>query len=503
MDACDRTVPEMKQEKATRAAAALLVLIVLFSTGLRLGTLRRPLVGNFATKNVVYAMTARNWVLGKTSLWYPTLDMMRDGRRSLHMMEFPLSVYAAGAAWNRFGGSLDVWGRVASIVSMAAATGILFLFVRRRHGATAALASAAVLAFAPLGILYGCAFILQPSLVLFSVAAFWGMDRWMCSGRAAWWAITLLATAAMILTKVYAGVLLLPLGWTALFEFHPCAARRRVLGLLGLGLAILPPALWYSHAYRTAAPENPEAARVFYSVRHGGKEHLPPHPILRNADYYRRILDDLSGIVLTPIGFTLAVLAVFHPSIRRYAPWLAACGVLLILLPRKFYEMDYYYMIGLPLGAVLAGLGWRTVDQALRRHAAARLPGMVFVFAVFLVLSLRYAAKPTYAIPEEDRAVVEAGAAAQRLSRPEEPILTRHGSGCALLYYCDRPGWILSGDDEDLPETLQEYADGGVRLLVVAGPDTATVRSLLPNLTPLEEGSAYVLYEITGTPPAR
>lgn len=498
----DQIAPNAAQDRMKKTTALLLAAVLLLSTGLRLGTIRRPFVGNFANKSVVYAMNARNWVLGRASLWYPTIDIMRDGRRSLHMIEFPLSAYATGALWHCFGGSLDVWGRLASILCMAAASCVLFVFIRARHGPAAALAGTAVFAFAPLGILYGCGFLLQPSTVLFCVLSFCVLDRWMSSGRAAWWTATAVFTAAMILTKVYAGVLLLPLGWTALFEHGSgVPRRRRILGVLALGLALVPPVFWYAHAYRTAMPENPRSARVFYSVRHGGEDHFPPHPLLKAPDYYRQILDNSAGIVLTPVGFTLALFAVFHPGFRRYVPWAAALAVLLVLLPRKFHEMDYYYMIFLPLGALLAGLGWQTIDEPLRRRPRVYLFGTAFICAVFVLFSLRYAVKPTYGIPRDDRSVVAAGAAVQRLSRPEEPVVTRHGSCWSLLYYCDRPGWLLSLDDNDLSATLRAHAAEGARLFVVTGPDTVTVATLLPDQAPIEQGPGYAVYEIISTPP--
>ena len=444
-----RTImPNEKPNPTTRWTAILLAAVLLGSTGLRLAAVNKPLVGNFSDKNVVHAMSARNWVSGRAPFWYPTLDIMHDGRRSLHMLACPISAYLAGALWSNFGGSLDVWGRLVSTASMAGAAWILFLFVRRRHGVPTALAAAAVLAFAPVGILHGSGFMLQGSLVLFSVAAFWAMDRWLNSGRAGWYALLTVAAALMMLTKVYAGVLLLPLAWPLLFErASETTKRRRVLGLVALALALIPSALWYGHAYRTAAPDHPESARVHYSVRHSGEDHFPPHPLLRNPDYYRQVLDTTCGMVLTPIGFTLAVLAVFHPSIRRYLPWAAAYAVLFLLLPRKFYETDYYYMVVLPLGAVLAGLGWGAIDGAFRTNPRAYRLGTAFVFGVFLLLCLRYAAKPTYGIPEEDRAVVEAGAAgatscpAGRTGRHP----ARHGFRPALLLQSAGLGAFIGG----------------------------------------------------------
>ena len=111
-----------------------LIALLLLTAIVRLPGIGRPLLGSFATKNVVYGMIARNWVQRDAPLWYPTLDVLRGGHRSLHMVEFPVSAYLSGGLWHVLGGSLDVWGRATAMgFSMASVAG-LFLLVRRWFG---------------------------------------------------------------------------------------------------------------------------------------------------------------------------------------------------------------------------------------------------------------------------------------------------------------------------------------------------------------------------------
>ena len=61
-----RTImPNEKPNPTNRWTAILLAAILFGSTGLRLAAVNKPLVGNFSDKNVVHAMSARNWVLGR------------------------------------------------------------------------------------------------------------------------------------------------------------------------------------------------------------------------------------------------------------------------------------------------------------------------------------------------------------------------------------------------------------------------------------------------------
>jgi hypothetical protein len=111
-----------------------------------------------------------------------------------------------------------------------------------------------------------------------------------------------------------------------------------------------------------------------------------------------------------------------------------------------------------------------------------------------VALSLRHAVRPAFATPEEDRAVPAAGRAIQSLTAAEEPVVTMHGTGIDLLYYCNRPGWALttgqqtgrgpsqfSFDENRIVPLASDYRRQGARWLVAVGsemphPGPPTVR---------------------------
>jgi len=276
-------------------------------------------------------------------------------------------------------------------------------------------------------------------------------------------------------------VVLLPLAWMVL----RCGNRSRPTAILVLALAVAPAIAWYAHAYRTASPDGPFADRVFFSVRQSASDHRPPHPLLFEADFYRQMLDDLTGVVLTPVGFMLLLAGLMNRQWRRYAPWLLACGLLVLALPRKFYEMNYYVMAVLPPLCVLVGLGWQVVSERLRPGKMATAVLLVVAFG----LSMRYAARPAFVTPAEDRSVLAAAAAVRDLTAPEEPVATSHGTGIALLYYCDRPGWAVDPADLNTATLAQPVAQGA-RYLVVVGKAGAD----LPE--PIAQGEDFRVFRL-------
>ena len=515
----------MANAKMSWLVAGLLLLALV----VRLPGITRPLVGNFATKNVVYAMIARNWAEGRSDFRYPTLDCLAGGQRSLHMLELPCSAYLTGWLWKTLGGSLDVWGRATAIGFSLASVGLLFSLVRRRHGPVAAAGAAMALAISPVSIVYGQSFMLEASLVVFTVGTVWCLDRWLAGGRHVWLPAAALCLSLLLLTKIYMLVMLLPLAvmilrrtpdagpdaescreraaWRSrrseklspdVRQGTPRSAfptRETLLAAALLTLALIPAAAWYTHAARTAA-DSRLAPRIYYSVLDSAAVHRPPHPLLWSPDFYRQILDDLAGVVLTPLGLALAMAGLLHPAWRRYLPWLLATALLVAALPLKFHQMNYYWMAALPPLAILVGLGWQQIHDRLALGRTA----VVMVLAVALLFSLRYAVRPAMFTPPADRAVAAAGRTMQRLTAADEPVVTMHGSGIDLLYYCRRPGWALSPDTPQLDRLLHQCRVQGARYLVVVaepelsrriGASSATDRS-----GPQAGGDGYAVYRL-------
>lgn len=460
--------------------------LLALTAGLRSPGLGRPLLGTFATKNVVYAMIARNWALGNASPWYPTLDCLAGAQRAWHLVEFPVSAYLTAWLWALLGGSLDVWGRATSVLFSVGSVALLFVFVRRRHGQGAATAAALALALAPVSIIYGQSFMLEASLVLWTMATFYTLDRWLDRGRAPWLVLAGVCFALLLLTKIYMLVLVLPLALSFFgSDRRLCRASRRCLAVVAL-LAVLPAAAWYTFAYCTASPDGPFAQRVFYSVRQSTRAHWPPHPLLWSPEFYGQVLDDLSGVALTPIGFVLLWFGLLHRRWRAYVPWLLAMVLLVFALPRKFDEMNYYYLPVLPPLCIMVGLGWEVILARLR-------PGRTAVAALLLgalAFSLRYAARPAFVTPREDRPVLPAARALGQLAEEQEPVVTMHGTGIDLLYYCGRPGWAVGPDDPQLAAKLRTYRRHGARYLVVVGPRPPM------RLKPVTRGEGFRIYRL-------
>lgn len=497
----ERTANTSALSPLLRPFNSALLALLLLALLVRAPGLGRPLLGNFATKNVVYATIARNWCEGNAPWWQPTLDCLRGGERSLHLLEVPVSAYVAGTLWSLFGGSLDVWGRLTSIAFSVAATGVLWSLVRRWHGNDAALGAALVFALSPVGILYGQSFMLEASVAFFAVATMAALQRWLDVGRTEWLLAAAVCLALLLLSKIYTLVLLMPLTamtWAARRGETSDSQQPRWGAAVALALmAMLPAGVWIGWVWEASAPTAAEFHRIFYSLRDSGQAHRPPHPLLFSLGFYRHLAQDLATVVLTPVGVTLLVAGFCHRARRQHVAWLASTVLLIVALPAKFFAMNYYWVVLLPPLAVYCGLGCDWIAKRLRPSKRVALALVMLGF----VCSLRYAVKPAFLTPREDHAVLAAAAAVRQRSDGDEPIVTMHGSTLDLLYYTRRVGWALSPDTEELDAALAECHEQGARLLVVA--DLAGLarhresQALLDSLPVLVEGDDYRVYRLT------
>ena len=392
-------------------------------------------------------------------------------------MEWPASACLTAGLWKTFGGSLDVWGRAVSVALSVAAVAVLFLLVRRRHGRTAAIGAGYVLALSPVAIVVGQSFMLETSVVFLALATIYCVDRWRlspgsrrrtpstadsrfrrengtvpfrrkCMARAG----GRFTGAAAADEDLHARPAVAAGGDGARPGRWRAARRERLMAVVVLGAAIVPAAVWYGHAMRISADDHPLSVSVFYSVRDGAARHFPPHPLLFTPDFYRQVFDDLSTVVLTPVALMLPLVGLLDRSWRRWAAWLAAMAILMVALPRKFYEMNYYYVVILPPLCILAGLGWRRIVRRLRL-------GRVAIAAVLAARagrldSLRRPARLGHARGRPARSGRRPGGAIARRERRAGRDDARHG---------DRPVVLLR------PAGLGRFAGG-------RGPGRATVR---------------------------
>ncbi len=462
------SAPERRLAPSWRTWGVLLLLAVL-ALAVRSGGLGRPFLGVFSTKAAIHGMIARNWSARRTPWYLPTVDVLVRGERGLHLLEYPVPTALVALGHRLLGGPLELWGRGSCLLWSLVGLVFLFLAVRRRWGERAALGAAWAWALAPAGIIYGQHFLVEVPAVAWLLGAWWLFPRAVAPGawlaRGALW----LLLAAALLTRPML-VVLLPWLVADAWAFSRAEAAdglRRLRAVALAGAALVPLAAWVAFVFHAAGPDGPLAHRVYYSLLQSGQVQQKAWRLLASADWYSQVGRELVLRGVGPLGFGLALWGLWQRRDRRVLWLLGGLSLgLVLLLPGKFYRMNYYYVLLLPVLCVGCGLGIDALLRGGRKPAAAWL---ILAGAFWLAGSLRLSWPGAYGTPAEDGLVLQAAATVQALTGPEERIVTLHGGGVALLYYCNRPGWAWTDNPRRLPRRLQQARAQGAQYVLWLG----------------------------------
>ena len=168
-----------------------------------------------------------------------------------------------------------------------------------------------------------------------------------------------------------------------------------------------------------------------------------------------------------------------------------------MLLPLKFYKLNYYDLVILPPLALLAGLGWRQLQTVIGPSRAAVAAVLALVLAAVDAACVRAGLCHPGRRPRRCRR----WRCARSLAPPDEPIVAVHGSNFDLLYYCDHPGWAVPVDDPQFaaPRSRRRARQGAHSLVIanLASLDAQPVAKACLAQMPIEtEGEDYRVYRL-------
>jgi hypothetical protein len=281
-----------------------------------------------------------------------------------------------------------------------------------------------------------------------------------------------------------------------LATFFKTSKSKLFLGILLFGLASLPAIAWYAYAYHVGTEGHPLAGQMYYSIAQSTESHRLPHPLWVSPQFYLHTFDVLAMGVITPLGFLVFWFGLIAQGGRRHFAWLAVSFLLIWLLPRKFYEMNYYYLALLPPVCIMVGLGWSWLARGMQLSRRA----ILFVIVLALLVSMRYTVGPLFVIADEDRPVIVAAESVKQHTDPDDRVIAIHATGIDLLYYCDRAGWTGQMRPDDWSTWVRSCRDDGAKYLVVVettSMPTPSVAEFPPVQTPpIDEGPGWKLFRL-------
>lgn len=446
----------------------ILLSILLAAAAVRLIHIDAPPIGRHAWRQADTASIARNFHRHGYQLLYPEIDWSIPGYVE---SEFPIYPWVTAQTYRLTGVSMATarsWSLFGSLLAIV----FLYLIVSKVAGRQAARWAAGALALMPASLFFGRAVMPEAWMLAASAAAIYGFVRWSEDDRNEWLLLSAGATGLACLLKLTALHLGLPLAWLAWRRSgSSCLKDARLWGFAGI--ALLPPALWYTHAYRLGQTYG----NSFHIFTQAGSDKWGEWQLLTDPDFYRRVLIDTPGSqLLTWIGLLLVILALFLRHVPRrerlFEVWLIAVIVLLLIANRGSFVHDYY---ALPLLLPSAAL----IGRACTFWWSRRRVLIIGATVVFLALAAyRYGRHLSYeVVTEANGVVIEPDMfMAQEIVRQSEVddlVISCKENNPIWLYLADRRGWGRQCAALDKAE-LVRLIDRGATLLAARRIQMAT-----------------------------
>lgn len=421
-----------------RRTSYLAIIIAILAVAVRFIQIDQPFVDHWSWRQSDVAAIARNYSQNGFHFAYPQIDWA-GGEPGYVGTEFPILPFVAALSYQNLG--IHEWiGRIQAVILFALSLPFFFLLVRKVFGEIAAVWALGFYSFAPLEIMASRCFMPDvPSLTL-SIIGLYLFQRWIdveperqakLTSSFVWSALCIALSILIKVTSVLIGV---PIACLA-FQRVKWRALREIDLWIFAGIALLPSAIWYGHAY--------QIAQQFYPHHLFGAGGVK----IMSLAWYWEIAKQIPTAEMTPILFLLGAFGVWQTRSRSAARpfhwWLGAMIVFIVVV--GFGNRHPWYRLPLvPIFAAFAGAACAHV-MSLSTFADARSYAALFMRSAFAITLIAFAAftlkyakwlyEPT-AAPMRD-----AGLVLKKVTTPVSLIVAADNGDPTIFYYAERRGW--------------------------------------------------------------
>jgi hypothetical protein len=507
---------------SARVHAVLLVLAYALARHDLVNHLASPVVG---WRPSDLASIALNYARNGFHLFHPQISWGGAGPGYVEM-EFPLVPFLTGVLFKLFG----VHEVLCIVLPLACGLGLVwgtYQIASRLFDARAGLAAGAVVAVAPsLVFLTTTGLYPDPPMVLCGTLGLYLLLRWVDEGRRRDWALGVAGISLAILLKLTALYLGIPVLYLFVRRYGAFWWRQRMTWLAAAAM-LLPPAVWYWHAYRLYL----QTGNTFGILAAGYSKFatrellLDPHFHVRNL--FRTIAYHVG--FLGAAGFVYGCVRAWRA--RRGLPlvWLAAVVVHSLVVANGVKAGHYQYLLPvLPAAATLAGAGLAAFTARLITAFRGPRERLAYglVTGAFVTLFAASAAASEHLFTTRDRATEleewqqkkVTGLRVKRLTPPGSRLivvdtamdLERPETAMAppdVFYFSDRSGWYQSMAWLTAA-TIEHLRASGAGYLVVSGQSVGDFRrtrvalaaQLSRTYTKLMDDDDGIVFALTKTP---
>lgn len=451
----------MKMQKIFNSQLArigILLIIISASFVVRLYRINFPVADWHSWRQADTSAVSRNFVKLGVDLLHPRFDDLsnvpagKENPNGYRFVEFPIYNLMQYGFYKIYPvGSIEVAGRLVSILCTLATTGFLFLIVKKHSGFLTAILTAFFFAFLPFSIYYGRVILPEPLMLTVSTGMIYFFDLYSDNNKKkSTQFISLILffifCVATFLIKPYAAIVILPIFYLAIsrWQFN---VKKYILPFV-VGILALLPFLWW----RKWMSQYPEGVPAFDWLFN--KDNVR----FKGAFFYWIFAERISKLILGYWGLILVGFGVvIKPLLEEgllYFSWLLGVVLYLFIIAGGNVQHDYYQILTLPIICIFLGIGasFLITNNVMNKIASLLL---LIVTVIFMFSFSWYQVRDYFNI--NNGAMIKAGQEVDRLTPPNAKVIAPLGGDTAFLYQTNRQGWPVGIEIEKMIKLGASY----------------------------------------------
>lgn len=379
--------------------------------------------------------------------------------------------------------SLEVWGRLLSIVFASLSTLLLYLIGKRFLGKAGGVLSAFFFSFIPFNIYFTRVILPEPLSTILALLGLWLFIKFIDSEKILYVYLSGIAFSLGILVKPFMIFYLVPVGYLIFKKYGGIRQIFRIPRLVIMFLAfsaiiLVPFLLWRAWMSRF-----PEGIPLFAWAFNG--DHIRFRPSFWRWIFAERLGRLILGIWgLVPFSFGILKLK----KEARFILWfLLGMFLYVLVFATANVKHDYYQTFIIPAVSLTLAAGSLVLWKAEGLNKAISRVFLVFsIFIMFLVGALQI--KDNFSIIHPE--IIEAGEEVDKVTPKDALIVAPYNGDTAFLYQTKRWGWPAIDD------SINNIITKGADFYVSVNPFDADTKMITSRFKTIKSTDKYVIVDL-------
>lgn len=464
------------------------VIIFLGAFFVRLYKISEPLADWHSWRQSDTSAVTRNFVKNGIDLLHPRFDDLsnipsgKDNPQGYRFVEFPIYnavVASTFTLFDRF--SIEIWGRLITIISSLFSLTFLYLLVKKYLGVRTGLLASFFFAFLPYNIYYSRTILPDPSMVMAILGGTYFFDKWIEKDqRWVYFILAVLFTAAAFLIKPFALFFTLPMVYLAYRKWGVQFMAKPTFWLFAF-LTIVPLVLW--RHWMQQFPEGIPVSDWLFNEN---------NIRFKGAFFYWLFADRIGRLILGYWGVALLVFGIVKKTGKEeglfFYSFVVSSLIYLSVLAGGNVKHDYYQILIVPTLAIFLAKGADFLLSPPKDYFSKILSPLLVVLCSFgMIMFSWYHVRDYFNINNPE--IITAGKIVDTLTPKDAKVIALYGGDTAFLYQTNRQGW------PSLTHTLPEMIKRGATHLAILSPDNYW-RQFTSSNKILYQSDAFLLVEL-------